>query len=234
MEQGEIMRIAICDDMEWLRKNLIKNIREFYGSDDLEIEEFEDGKFLLEKFTLEKYDLIILDYYMKQMNGKLTADAIREIDQKVMIVFATSEDFYFSEDTASLRVNKPISKKDFDRVMKIFEKRKTIESNTYFYFSEYGQKKCRFVKSIGYIRGKDIYLDYRHVTTDEDVVISNERGFYNTQKGYQINMDHIRKLEWCKVLFLGEEMIEINWKDYLRLKKQLKLFDKEQGKIRIC
>lgn len=228
------LKIAICDDMEWVRNGLIENIKEYYGSGDLEIEEFEDGEDLIEEFKLGKYDLIFLDYYMKRMNGRATADAIRKIDQKVMIVFATSEDISFFDETASLRVDKPLKRKDYDKIMEIYDKRKNYPKEMYFYFTENGKKKCRFVRSIVYIHDRDIYLDYKHITSDEPVVIKNEEKFFTTRNGYQINMGHIRKLEWCKVLFMGLDNPEIGWLDYIQLKKSLKLYDKRNGKIRLC
>lgn len=228
------MKIAICDDTEWLRNGLNEKIKEYYSSEDLEIEEFEDGEDLIEEFELGKYDLIFLDYYMKRMNGSDTANAIREIDQKVMIVFATSENISFFCDTASLRVDKPLKRKEYDKVMEIYNQRINYPKEMYFYFTENGKKRCRFVKSIVYIHDRDIYLDYKHITSDEPVVIENEEKFFTTKNGYQINMGHIRRLEWCKVLFMGLDKPKIGWRDYLRLKKSLKLYDKKHGKIRLC
>lgn len=225
------MKIAVCDDMERLRKGLTENIKEYYGSGDLKIEEFEDGKDLLKTYEVGKYDIIFLDFYMKEMNGKATADSIREVDQRVMIVFATSEEAYFFHDVASLRVDKPLTKEDYDKVMKIYAERKTFPRDMFFYFAENGAKRCRFVKNVTYIHERDVYIDFFHVMSDEPVVLENENVIFTTKDGYQINIDHIKKMEWCRVLFLGREKIELNWRDYRKLKKRWELYKKKQEEM---
>lgn len=231
MKNGEekSMRIAVCDDSEDLRKRLIESIQANDTSDDLEITEFEDGKYLLEGFESGKYDLIFLDYYMKFMNGMDTASRIRDMDRKVMIVFATFESgLCFGSDIASLRVNKPMRKEEYENVMKIYEERKNSEEEHCFEFTESGKKRCLLVKHIIYARGRELCMLQGDFTTDTPVLIDggDKVSFYTTDDGYQINLYFVRKVSWCKVELIGKKEIKMRFKEWWRFRKQFDAYQK--------
>lgn len=85
------MKIAICDDevsfLQKLRNDLL-SIQDF--DNEFIIKEFSSGEELLNNYHANDFDIIFLDIEMKTLNGMDTADCIRRIDQKAVIVFLTN------------------------------------------------------------------------------------------------------------------------------------------------
>jgi DNA-binding LytR/AlgR family response regulator len=89
---GQLLRIAIAEDTLSDTEILIDFIDDC--EQDCEVVSFESGEALLEDFEKGAFDLVFLDIFMYEMNGVQVAEAIREIDTQVVIVFTTtSEDF---------------------------------------------------------------------------------------------------------------------------------------------
>ncbi|MCM1008811.1 MAG: response regulator [Ruminococcus flavefaciens] len=63
-------------------------IRSFLPDEPHEIDEFSSGEELLESFEKGKYDVAILDMYMKKLNGVQTAC---DIDNDIIVAFHTSD-----------------------------------------------------------------------------------------------------------------------------------------------
>lgn len=91
------MKLAICDDMEMYLKMIKEKINSCLPDGPHEIDEFSSGEELLENFEKGKYDIAILDMYMKKLNGLQTAEKICEIDNAIIIAFHTSDDHLHSE-----------------------------------------------------------------------------------------------------------------------------------------
>ncbi|GAA0865704.1 LytTR family DNA-binding domain-containing protein [Paraclostridium tenue] len=86
-----MIRIAICEDeketqslIENYLHNILKNINIEY-----EIQKYSLGEELLES-NLKEIDILLLDIQMGQINGMDTARKIREVDNKMEIIFITS------------------------------------------------------------------------------------------------------------------------------------------------
>ncbi|MCR5758433.1 MAG: LytTR family DNA-binding domain-containing protein [Selenomonas sp.] len=90
------MNIAIADDQKFdlltTEKQLLGYLRynhpEIIGG--LRMESYTSGEDLLATFTPGKFSLIILDIYMGSMTGIETAEAIRQKDERVPIIFLTT------------------------------------------------------------------------------------------------------------------------------------------------
>ena len=63
------MKLAICDDMETYLEMIKEKIEVCLPDGPHEIDEFSSGEELLENFKKCKYDVVILDMYMKRLNG---------------------------------------------------------------------------------------------------------------------------------------------------------------------
>lgn len=59
-------RVLVVDDYDVIRKIHINNLRKLNISD---IDEAGDGKQALTAVSSHEYDLIIMDFYMPEMNG---------------------------------------------------------------------------------------------------------------------------------------------------------------------
>ena len=93
-----MIRIAICEDekdtqllIEDYIHNILKNINIEY-----EIQKYDLGEELLES-NLKDIDILLLDIQMGQINGMDTARKIREVDNKMEIIFITSLIDYVQE-----------------------------------------------------------------------------------------------------------------------------------------
>ena len=89
------MRFAICDD-ERMHINELESY--FAQKEELQIESepFESGEALLDAYKQgqQSFDALFIDLEMGGMNGIETANAIRAIDERVIIVFVTSHEGY--------------------------------------------------------------------------------------------------------------------------------------------
>ena len=87
------MRIAICDDEKSYIEKIKKDIKSFQTHEnEFEFSEFESGEEFIAEFSNDKYDLLILDIEMKDLNGLQTAEFIRQLDKNVILIFMTGYD----------------------------------------------------------------------------------------------------------------------------------------------
>ena len=95
------MLAAICDDDKTDRILVGKILQEKMKNrrEPLTIEYFECGEDLVEKYESgkQKYDLLILDIYMKYMDGMDAAKRIRRYDRNAAIIFLTTTPDYAVE-----------------------------------------------------------------------------------------------------------------------------------------
>lgn len=85
------LNIAICDDEEKYITKVKEDLLSLQSyENEFNFSEFKTGRELILDFTEGKYALIILDIQMKGLNGLETAQFLRDIDDKVIIIFLTS------------------------------------------------------------------------------------------------------------------------------------------------
>jgi len=92
-----LYRIAICEDEEVFRSELSKICSEISAKLDIEsgIFVFESGESFWQEFASgSRYDLLLLDILMDNINGVDLARKIREYDSDSAIIFITSEPDY--------------------------------------------------------------------------------------------------------------------------------------------
>ena len=92
------MKIAIIDDMESDSMIIARYLRRYFQENScpepVVIDRFENGEQFVKSFEEGVYELILIDYFMKAMNGLETARCIRQSDPFVSIIFITaSRDF---------------------------------------------------------------------------------------------------------------------------------------------
>lgn len=91
------MRFAICDD----EAEHIKILQAHFDARpalSIESEPYDSGEALLAAYTNgARYDALFIDMEMPGLNGIDTANAIREIDEQVIIIFVTSHTRYMKQ-----------------------------------------------------------------------------------------------------------------------------------------
>lgn len=212
------MRIAICDDFEPFRDLMTKNVKDYDAT--IEMDVFEDGKYLLENFVAGKYDIIILDYYMNEMGGLQTSMEIRKIDQKVIIIFATTEAGVNMEaGDVFLKLEKPIPQDKFNRAMEDCV-HKVEESEEYVEFHSEGIERIIKKKNICFVSdtGK-VVTERLRLNSDERIDFSDNPGFFVTKSGCQIKINKIKNIGWKAVQMSGGDKITISFKECIELRK---------------
>lgn len=214
------MRIAICDDFKPFRDLISQNVKIY--DETIEMDVFEDGKFLLENFTAGKYDIIILDYYMKEIDGLQTSKEIRKIDQKVIIIFATTEVGVIMEaGDVFLKLEKPIPQDRFNNAMEACV-HKAEKSEEYVEFYSKGIKRIIKKKNICFISDTGEVVTKRFkLASDERIDFNEDSGTFTTKSGYQIIIDKIEDICWKAVEMCNGDKIEIGIMEYGKLKNML-------------
>lgn len=113
------MHIAICDDEEFFRKSLIEQLNKYSIEKGLDFlyYEYKDGVDLLASKI--DFDIIFMDFQMKDKNGIDTVSALRQRNNNTHVIFASSyKDVVFD----SLKV------KTFRFLIKPIEKEKLYEA----------------------------------------------------------------------------------------------------------
>lgn len=84
------MQIALCDDNKAFRKEVKNKIYEYSNINSLElvVDEFTSGEELLA--AIKNYDIVLLDYSMKGMNGLDAAKKLRCKNSACAIIFITA------------------------------------------------------------------------------------------------------------------------------------------------
>jgi DNA-binding LytR/AlgR family response regulator len=121
-----LYKIAICDDEETEIEKINSFLQQFSTNTNIEVKIscFSCGEDLLKQYTNEQspFDIIFLDVEMKGLTGIQTAEKIRAIpDRNVLIVFITSYPEYMQDSfdvQASQYLSKPLSYKLFEEKFK--------------------------------------------------------------------------------------------------------------------
>ena len=106
-------RVLIVDDSALARRNL----RQILESADCEVAEAEDGLSALERYFLEKPDIVLLDLVMRGMYGLDVLEKLRQLDPaaKVVVVSAdiqTSSQKLVDEAGAKAFITKPFDREE--------------------------------------------------------------------------------------------------------------------------
>lgn len=214
-----MIRIAICEDeketqclIEEYLDNILKTIDIEY-----EIQKYSSGEDLLEG-SLKDIDILLLDILMEQMNGMDTARKIREVDNKMEIIFITSLIDYVQEGyevRAYRYLLKPIEleelKKHILTCIKDIETNKNNyiviknKSNTYkIYLNEIKyvevQKKDMLIHTVN----KPFGVKYSLGKIEKDLKLDK---FVRCHKSFIVNLSYVENIKPnIAVLESGEEV----------------------------
>ena len=106
-------KLLLVDDSALARRSL----RHILESGGFEVVEAEDGMLALERYFLEKPDLVLLDLVMKGMYGLDVLTKLRELDPsaRIIVVSADIQDSshqLVEEAGASAFINKPVERQN--------------------------------------------------------------------------------------------------------------------------
>lgn len=112
-------QILIVDDSSLARRSLRKMLEDLGHT----VDEASDGAEALERYSLERHDLVFLDIVMKGMFGSEVLEKLLEMNGDARIIMATADIQTSTRDQlktagAAALVNKPFNRPQLDAVVK--------------------------------------------------------------------------------------------------------------------
>lgn len=199
------MRFAICDD----ERVHINELEEYFAQkEDLQIESepFESGEALLDAYKQgqQSFDALFVDMEMGDMNGIETANAIREIDERVSIVFVTSHEEYAIDcfQCSPLRfLKKPLQLEKMDDALRAINHVLTQKHATFSFYENknYVRLYCADIIYCEGSRNKMVLYTVSgvhqvHMTFAEVEKALAPGMFYRCHKGFLVNLGYIKKI----------------------------------------
>ncbi|MDO4490195.1 MAG: LytTR family DNA-binding domain-containing protein [Lachnospiraceae bacterium] len=216
-----MIRIAIVEDnqdyAEIIREYLTRYESE--SGESIQCVMFEDGADIVEGYRAQ-YDIILMDVEMKFMDGMSAAEAIRQVDEEVTIIFITNMAQYaikgysvnaldyilkpVSYFTFSQRIDRAIGrlkkKEKHYVVIKIRGGSRKLVTNDIFYIESQGHSlifhtKQGIVETQGTMKSMEQQLESLH--------------FCRCNNGYLVNLEHVEGIREGLVK-VGEDFLPIS------------------------
>lgn len=213
-----MLRIAVVDDEKVYIDQIQEYIRQYGQEKDREIqtEAFCDGSGLLENYS-PRFDIILLDIEMGEMNGMDVAREIRKQDSDVVLVFITNMAQYAINgyDVGALDyVLKPINYYTFSvRLERAVSRVKKRQPEEVLLNLPDGIKRIR-VDQIHYVEVQNRMLHY-HTESGLFVVrgtlqgaedVLRESHFVRCNHWYLVNLQYVSEIRRNIVIVAGEEL----------------------------
>lgn len=215
-----MFNVAICDDeMDEIERleGILENISSQHGIH-VELEDFMSGEKLLrqmEEYNI-RYDLIFLDIEMKHMDGLDTAKRIRELDERVYLIYVTGFESYALkayEVHPYHFILKPIS---VETIEKCFLKVYNNISSEACYF-EYRYKKDYYKLPVSdimlfesdrrriniYLADGSIFTYYDKLSLIEEKMKNRKAVFWRIHQSYLVHVKYIRHKAFDYVVLMN-------------------------------
>lgn len=213
--------ILVCDDLPEERANLIRMLRAYEKTHDveLELETASDGSELISKWQSGRWKIIFLDIYMPQLNGIEAARWLRKVDTRCEIVFVTTSRKHGMEGyelKAMDYLTKPYSQQDVDSAMdwylrKQSEKRRELTVRTADGNEDLQLKDICFIESRGHTC--DIHIGGRIVCVRRSIdELSAELGssFFRSHKSFLLNIAHASGIDGNRFIMDSGDSVPIS------------------------
>lgn len=217
-----MIHIAICDDEKDFVLYL-NGLLDQYATEtgkEIKVTVYYDGMELIEKYDTT-IDLIFLDIQMRVLNGLRAAERIRQMDERVSIIFLTTLTQYGLEGykyEATNYIIKPLKyirlKSEMDRWLKKHQK---DDSPTLVIINDTGKYKIA-LKSIRYIEtfNRNLLL---HTEQENIICYKNmkkmeqdlkNKGFARCHTSYIVNLFYVKGIKKLNIELITGEMIPIS------------------------
>lgn len=231
--------IAICED-EVIQANQLESLFKKYEKNEnvvFNIDKFSSGELLIE-MGYDKYDIIVLDIKMDQINGIEVAKIIRKMNENVKLMFVTAMEKYWPEGynvNAFRYILKPIDEdKFYEEIINIINE--VNKTKAYITINNDRDLKTISIQNIIYL---EILHRKVHINTTSGVYTSNNTlkywnkklypyGFANPHSSYLVNMKYVTEISKEKVTLLDGDIIYVSQRKYKDFKSR---FIKYIGKI---
>lgn len=213
-----MVRIALVEDDTDYRRELAEFLKRYSreNGEHFAVSAFSDGAEIAEDYKAD-YDIILMDIAMRYMDGMSTAEAIRQIDDEVVIIFITNTPQFVMkgyEVGALDYVLKPISYFAFSQRMQRALSRMRKRTQRYIPIPFKGGMRKLAVSQITYVEVRDHDLTYHTVseilpakgTLSEAEALLGPSAFFRCNKCYLVSLEHIDGVDNDGVLVGGERI----------------------------
>ena len=213
-----MVRIALVEDDANYRQELTEYLNRFSQEcgEHFAISTFSDGAEVAEGYTAD-FDIILMDIAMAYMDGMSAAEAIRRVDDEVVIIFLTSMPQYAMKGYsvgALDYVLKPVSYYAFSQRIQRALKRMERRARRYISTPFKGGMRKLAVSQIAYVEVQDHDLTY-HIggealpakgTLSEAEALLGSQSFFRCNKCYLVNLEYVDRVDNNSVLIGGEQI----------------------------
>ena len=218
----EMLHIAICDDeMDFVA--YLTGLLDQYATEtgvEIKVTAYYDGMELIEKYDTT-IDLIFLDIQMRLVNGLRAAERVRQMDEKVGIIFLTTLTQYGLEGykyQATNYIIKPIRYARLKEEMKQWLERHRQDDSPFIVVANDAGKFKVFLKSLRFIEtfNRNLLLH-----TDQENIICYKKmkeletelvqhGFVRCHSGYLVNLFYVKRIEKLDIILTTGERVPIS------------------------
>ena len=213
-----MVRIALVEDDAGYRRELTEYLDRFAKEcgEHFAIASFTDGAEIAEGYTAG-YDIILMDIAMSYMDGMSAAEAIRQVDDEVVIIFLTSMPQYAMKGYsvgALDYVLKPVSYFAFSqRIQRALERMKK-RAEKYISIPFKGGMRKLAASQISYVEVRDHDLTYHTAsevlpakgTLSEAEALLGAASFFRCNKCYLVNLEYVDGVDSNSILIGGERI----------------------------
>ncbi len=217
-----MIHIAICDDEKDFVAHLTGLLNQYAAETGVEIKvtAYYDGMELIEKYDTT-IDLIFLDIQMRLVNGLRAAERVRQMDEKVGIIFLTTLTQYGLEGykyQATNYIIKPIRYARLKEEMKQWLERHRQDDSPFIVVANDAGKFKVFLKSLRFIEtfNRNLLLH-----TDQENIICYKKmkeletelvqhGFVRCHSGYLVNLFYVKRIEKLDIILTTGERVPIS------------------------
>lgn len=227
-----MINVVLCDDEPHFLTSMEKLIQQYMKTNQKElcITKFHDGVDLIKNYDLG-FDIIFLDVSMETLDGIETAKKIREVDNKVVIIFLTSVVKYVLSGYTLGAANyliKPINLKKItieldkalEKLQEIGQQSITIKNNTglyKIYVNDIKYIETYDRKTLIHMKDKEVVCFYTMKILEEKL---NAFNFIRCHSSFIVNTQFIQSIEKLVIFLTTGEQIPISQqkrKDVMRL-----------------
>ena len=217
-----MIHIAICDDERSFIDSLTELIRQYAleKSEEIKITTYYDGLELVEKYDAT-IDLIFLDIQMKLVDGLRTAKRLRELDEKVGIIFLTTLTQHGLEGykyQALDYIIKPIRYARLRSELDRFLSRRSREESPYIVVNNDSGKYKIMLNSLRYVETFNRNLLFH--TEQENIICYRSmkeaaqelipHGFVRCHSSYLVNLLYVKGVRKLEITLVTGEVLPIS------------------------
>lgn len=236
-----MVRIALVEDDAGYRRELTEYLDRFARESGahFSVSTFSDGAEIAEGYSAN-YDIILMDIAMSFMDGMTAAEAIRRVDDEVVIIFLTNMPQYAMKGYsvgALDYVLKPVSYFAFSQRIQRALNRMERRAQKYISIPFKGGMRKLAISQIAYVEVRDHDLTYHTAgeslpakgTLSEAEALLGSESFFRCNKCYLVNLEYVDRVDNTSIL-IGGDRIQVSRARKKALMDALNNYINEVGK----